>query len=116
MADEKKAELKEVPSPAKRDYPQIKIPPPGKKARSVVRRGERRVELERPARGARPEGAASDAAAINPALGSCSNDAPTASWAAMIQIKLVPLIKLIRRRLDRRHVALRRGLKHARRR
>ncbi len=40
MADEKKAELKEV-APVKRDYPNIKIPPPGKKARAVVRRDEK---------------------------------------------------------------------------
>jgi len=41
MADDKKVELKEVPAPAKRDYPHIKIPPPGKKARAVVRRDEK---------------------------------------------------------------------------
>ena len=41
MADETKVELKEVPAPAKRDYPHIKIPPPGKKARAVVRRDEK---------------------------------------------------------------------------
>ena len=41
MADKKTVELKEVGLKPERDYPKIKVPPPGKEARRIVRHDEK---------------------------------------------------------------------------